>query len=260
MQSTGSSCRRSRASERRATEVTASGPLHVPRRPSPTISAYASSSSTRRIEVSTGLAAAAAGGMRHRDPSGAARAVRLNSRDLRVSLSERIVPRRIRQRLLGANLLLATGIIAIFVVLLVAVVSLRNSSARAEHSARVIAAGAGLEKSVLDLETGLRGYALTGQRRFLEPYVAARGRIGAESDDLVRLVADNAGRGRLARALRARIREYVSVYGTRLVAASGHGLGPAAHVARTGAGKGRVDAMRVRFDALERNERGLANR
>ena len=44
----------------------------------------------------------------------------------------------------------------------------------ARHSEQVLRVATGLERRVIDLETGLRGYLLTGQEGYLGPYLAAR--------------------------------------------------------------------------------------
>jgi CHASE3 domain sensor protein len=49
-----------------------------------------------------------------------------------------------------------------------------------------------LVSSAKDAETGSRGYLLTGQERFLEPYVAARKALPAELAGFMAVTADNA--------------------------------------------------------------------
>ena len=59
----------------------------------------------------------------------------------------------------------------------------------ARHSEQVLRVSNGLERRVIDLETGLRGYLLTGQDGFLQPYLVARDDIPGQLDELVRLAA-----------------------------------------------------------------------
>src|SRR6185295_647309 len=59
-----------------------------------------------------------------------------------------------------------------------------------DHTDEVIAKSYEVQKQFLDQETGLRGYILTGDRRFLEPYQQAHPREVIR--ELLRLVADNA--------------------------------------------------------------------
>src|SRR5919197_4953599 len=62
----------------------------------------------------------------------------------------------------------------IFTVLLYTVDVSRSRDAQARHSADVLEAASGIEGSVIDLETGLRGYIISEQTNFLEPYQRAR--------------------------------------------------------------------------------------
>ena len=60
------------------------------------------------------------------------------------------------------------------------------------HSIEVLASAHELEKSLIDLETGVRGFQLTGDRVFLEPYDAAAKTVRAQFDRVQAAVADNA--------------------------------------------------------------------
>jgi PAS domain S-box-containing protein len=62
---------------------------------------------------------------------------------------------------------------------------------RVEHSDRVITAANSTLRNLIDVETGVRGYLLTGTREFLEPYTAALSRVRSSFDELRSLVADN---------------------------------------------------------------------
>ncbi|HEY7086723.1 MAG TPA: CHASE3 domain-containing protein [Tepidisphaeraceae bacterium] len=48
---------------------------------------------------------------------------------------------------------------------------------RSRHSDQVLAATSDLERLLVNMETGYRGYLLTGQEPFLEPYEKSRGRV-----------------------------------------------------------------------------------
>ena len=60
-----------------------------------------------------------------------------------------------------------------------------------EHTETVIGQGNQLEKIVVDIETGLRGFALTGRDDYLEPYTAGKDAFDKALVDLKRLVSDN---------------------------------------------------------------------
>ena len=60
-----------------------------------------------------------------------------------------------------------------------------------EHSQQVIGRANELTTLSVDLETGTRGFLLTGDERFLEPYVLGRPKLAAGMDVLVTEVRDN---------------------------------------------------------------------
>lgn len=59
------------------------------------------------------------------------------------------------------------------------------------HSVEVIAVGHEWEKLIIDMETGLRGYKMTGDSRFLEPYNLAEPQVDAQYARLIELTSDN---------------------------------------------------------------------
>ena len=77
-------------------------------------------------------------------------------------------------RLLGASCLIALLVGLAFATLTASVEDLRDAAAREARAKEVTVAVVGLEKLVVDLESGVRGYALTGDRRFLQPYLSAK--------------------------------------------------------------------------------------
>jgi len=60
-----------------------------------------------------------------------------------------------------------------------------------EHTYEVVAKARLLEKQILDLETGVRGFAITGDALFLEPYYLAEARWDDQIAFLSDLVSDN---------------------------------------------------------------------
>ncbi|MEP0911698.1 CHASE3 domain-containing protein [Leptolyngbya sp. GB1-A1] len=60
-----------------------------------------------------------------------------------------------------------------------------------DHTDRVISHANRVQKLLLDMETGNRGYLLTREPIFLEPYEQARSQIGTATNQLKRLVSDN---------------------------------------------------------------------
>ena len=60
-----------------------------------------------------------------------------------------------------------------------------------EHTDRVINNANESIKLTVDLETGMRGFLLTGDEHFLEPYETAKPRIAVALNTLLELTADN---------------------------------------------------------------------
>jgi len=87
--------------------------------------------------------------------------------------------------------------VIIFFLLLVTVNIYRNTSSLISsnawvlHTQEVIAHGIGLEKLLADMETGERGFLITGQEAFLEPYNNAAARLDQAIVHTQELVSDN---------------------------------------------------------------------
>jgi signal transduction histidine kinase len=147
---------------------------------------------------------------------------------------------------------------AAFAVLLVAVAELRDAARAARHSEEVLAAVNELERLVVDLETGVRGFVITEEERFLEPWEAARAAVPARAAALQELVAGNGQQASRARRLSEEANSYVEQYAAPLVDAVRRRDPSAQSVAATAEGKRRVDAMRLQFDRFVGAERALA--
>ena len=157
----------------------------------------------------------------------------------------------------GSGLLLVVVGVA-FAVLLVSVAELRTATRLARHSQEVLVAANQLERLAIDLETGQRGFVITGQERFLGPWRAAQIAVPGQASTLARLVAGNPVQQRRAQRISRAILSYVRDYSVLLVAAARRDPAAARTVAATQEGKRRVDAMRGEFDRLIGTEQGLA--
>src|SRR5438132_8450330 len=97
----------------------------------------------------------------------------------------------LRTRVAAAGLALCALVGGIFALLFFSIQDLRHDGDRARHSERVLAAANRLERLVLDLETGQRGYVISRQSQFLEPWRVARVAAPRQADALAALVRDN---------------------------------------------------------------------
>ena len=160
------------------------------------------------------------------------------------------------RRTVLASAVLALLVGAVFVVLIRAVAEERDSADQAIRSQEVIAAANRLERLVLDLETGQRGFVITHDERFLQPWENARDAYPALTDALETGTGGGVnGQAEAAREITAAIDEYVAGYSVPLVHAARRGDPSASSVATLDEGKRRVDDLRARFDAFVGAER-----
>ncbi len=96
----------------------------------------------------------------------------------------------LRSRMLAASAVLAALVIGVFVALILAISALQAATKQEARSKEVTASALMLEKLVLDVETGVRGYALTGKQTFLKPYRDARDQqLPSQLDDFEELAS-----------------------------------------------------------------------
>ena len=127
------------------------------------------------------------------------------------------------RRMIAASGLLALIIGAAFAVLLLAIGDLRESERRASQSQEVLTASNQLERLLLDLETGQRGFVLTGEERFLQPWQAARASFPARAGALLELVEGEPVEERSARRIADGVASYIRDYSVPLVNAARRG-------------------------------------
>jgi signal transduction histidine kinase/ActR/RegA family two-component response regulator len=159
---------------------------------------------------------------------------------------------------LTVRLLVGSGVIALVVA--AAVLALVGGTAALDEATdKRAAARLGLdavsrvEKDVLDLETGLRGFVITRQEPFLEPWLRAERRLTGDVARLRERVQHPTANRALASALAHETMEYLRDY-TRPVIQSVRirRLGSSSATA-TAAGKVRVDHIRGIVDSLRGN-------
>jgi signal transduction histidine kinase/CHASE3 domain sensor protein len=148
---------------------------------------------------------------------------------------------------LTGRILLAGGIVVAvllvrFVLLVHSFNSVTDATEADERAERAVFTAQRLEKLVLDLETGARGYVITQDPAFLEPWRSARRALPAQSRELL-----EAAPGDQSRRIDAAWRAYLRDWSMPLVA------GPVdearARIA-SGEGKRRVDRIRALIDPL----------
>ena len=124
------------------------------------------------------------------------------------------------RRILARNVTLPLVIGVVTALVFVGLIAYLLSALRSvEHSERVIGNANEVMKLSVDLETGMRGYLLTGDETFLAPYKSGKAKISVEMNTLLELVQDSpiqVDRLRRIRALQGQWLEYAeSVIGQR---------------------------------------------
>ncbi|MDF9773384.1 response regulator [Pseudomonas baetica] len=96
------------------------------------------------------------------------------------------------RKLLGRNISLPLGLGLISAVFFASLISYLLSTIQwVQHTDRVINNANDAVKLTVDLETGMRGFLLSGDEHFLDPYETAKPRIAVTLNTLLELTADN---------------------------------------------------------------------
>jgi signal transduction histidine kinase/CHASE3 domain sensor protein len=157
-------------------------------------------------------------------------------------------------------MVVASGLLAMIVSGAFAVVILTNTQLRGTTDLRrqtrdELVAADMLERHVIDLEIGLRGFVITRDESFLEPANEARAALPASARALERLAADEPVQlARVRRIVRA-MNAYVRQYTLPLVDATRRNDPSVRSVDRTVAAKRRVDALREGLNSFRTAER-----
>ena len=160
------------------------------------------------------------------------------------------------RRILARNVALPLGVGVAGAALFVALISyLLYVLSWVEHTDQVISnANDGLRLSV-DQESGMRGYLISGNAAFLQPYEQARPRIKAAMEGLRELVVDNPAQVERVRAIEALQAEW-DRFATQMISRKQNGENVSDTVSE-GRGKQLVDAIREQYRTFINMERQL---
>ena len=163
------------------------------------------------------------------------------------------------QRTVVASGLLALVIGTAFAILLSSVADLRAAERRSLRSEGVLAAANRLERLVIDLETAQRGFLLTGQEQFLEPWTIARTEYPLQAATLRQLLIDGdpEQQARARRIVQA-TDSYLQDYSIPTVQAAKRDRASVQVDPVSLEGKQRIDAIRAGFDRFTGAEQDLA--
>ena len=160
------------------------------------------------------------------------------------------------RKLLTRNIGLPLAVGVLSAVLFVVMISYLLSVIRwVEHSDRVITNANEAARLTIDLETGMRGYLITGDEHFLDPYVVAKPQIVAQLQSLQELVSDNPQQVDRLKRLEALQREW-ALYAQSMVDLRRQS-GDYKAAVQSGRGKRLTDEIRKEYDDFIRMEQQL---
>ena len=156
---------------------------------------------------------------------------------------------RIASWLVASALLVALGVVITFW----SFRQIEDASAARQHNNLVIKSGAELLSALKDAETGQRGFLLTGNEAFLEPYLAVIGDFDGDLEGLRRLTSNEDARKTLdvlSPLIKAKLAELLKIIELR----RNHGATAALALVNSGEGKQLMDSIRTgmsQFIAIE---------
>ncbi|MEI2582533.1 CHASE3 domain-containing protein [Scytonema sp. PRP1] len=108
-----------------------------------------------------------------------------------------------------------------------------------------------------DAETGQRGYVLTGDKHYLEPYFAALSQINGNIKNIRQLTADNSSQQRRILSLERKVAEKLNELQKTIALRQEKGIEPAQQVVLSGRGKKLMDDIRRLITQMEKVENEL---
>ena len=149
-------------------------------------------------------------------------------------------------------LLICVGILSYW-----SVVQNANERQWVNHTHLVLEKLDALSANLIDAETGERGYLLTGEESYLEPYNGAAGKVHENSKDLRELTADNPRQQRALDRLEPVIESRLALLKHAIEIRKQGGLAAGADFVVEGSGKREMDEARMEIAAMRQEEDGL---
>ena len=155
------------------------------------------------------------------------------------------------------------GFVAALLILLVGALSWRSTrqtfaaASWVAHTHEVIAGLETVRGDLVDMETGQRGYLLTGDSAFLQPYDSASQRVRRNIEGVRRLVSDNPEQQRRLGALESTIEQKLAFMQNVLSLSRSGFADSASRAVRGGEGNSLMDAVRQHIDEMQREEKRL---
>ena len=166
--------------------------------------------------------------------------------------------RRSLNRTLGLAIAAIAAVALVGSVLVLGALGQLNTATASRHRSDQIITGLNSFRSaMLDQETGVRGYLLTGRPSSLEPYEAGRPALNAAIDKLQRVIGDNAAQRELLAQAVVAARDWQTNIGEAVVRQNADPATRSRALAleSSGAGKTSFDRFRAKLTPIEDQER-----
>ncbi len=134
---------------------------------------------------------------------------------------------------------------------------LEEDNDRVEHTLNVVTQLGDLQSLINDAQTGQRGFLITGDERYLEPYSSALSAIDGKVSEVQRLTSDNQFQQDQFPELKARIAAKLAELNETMNLRRTAGFEEAQQVVATGRGKAEMDAVRNIIATMVRHEQQL---
>jgi methyl-accepting chemotaxis protein len=162
---------------------------------------------------------------------------------------------------IGTGFMLPLAIVLIVgVTSYLALNKLVDSSSWKDHTYQVLRELDGLLSGLIDAETGQRGFLLTGEEAYLEPYNIAVSRVDAAIDDVRKLTADNPAQQQRIITLKAKIAEKNGELDETITTFKTKGHEAAVRIVLTNKGKKAMDEIRAIIVTMTAEEQALMAR
>ena len=171
-------------------------------------------------------------------------------------------PASSRRLSIGFGTVLGVGVALLFFLLSGALAysnmqGLRGDTDKVVHTHEVITELGTLLSAIQDAETGQRGFLLTGNERYLEPYADARDRVGTSVRTIERLTSDNSAQQANLQRLKPHLIAKLAELKRTIELYRDQGNAAALALVNSDRGKIEMDAIRAQINTMRAEERRL---
>lgn len=161
-------------------------------------------------------------------------------------------------RTLAVSAVFALLLVGVLGVLLAAVDSQRSAGRAALRAQEAVTAASQLEKTAVNLDNGVRGFAATQREKALAPFVTARREYPGQVRRLETLVGDDPASQRLVHRISVELADYVGLWAAPLISIARHRIDVARQIIIYRRGRDRIDSIRADFATLARRANAVA--